>query len=262
MPSKSSGRLTALTAPRLSHGRAVVLLCRLAVGLSLPALAGTAFAGSVRGRIAGQEKLIPDVYVEASKSDAHRWTWREPSPTVKAEFHVLSGNPSRDLCIAAIAGANANPHDPVLVRVTGGHTIPTTIVVSPGTRLSFENRDPFPHRLYQATPANSGWKADVLDSARRREWTAPPGAGRFEFRDELFPSVRTFVVVDPQVVDIAYPGHDGGFVMNLANGDYTLKAYFNGKQVGRPVSVSITKDKPQDLKEPLNVGETADGKPL
>ena len=76
MPSKSSGRLTALTAPRLSHGRAVVLLCRLAVGLSLPALAGTAFAGSVRGRIAGQEKLIPDVYVEASKSDAHRWTWR------------------------------------------------------------------------------------------------------------------------------------------------------------------------------------------
>jgi hypothetical protein len=237
-------------------------LRRLAFALSLSAFASTALAGQVRGRITGQEKLVPDVYVEASKSDAHRWTWREPSPTVRAEFHVLSGNPSRDLCIAALSTANANPHDPVLVRITGGHTIPTTIVVSPGTRISFENRDPFPHRLYQFSPANPGWKAEVLDSARRREWTAPPGQGRFEFRDELFPSVRTFVVVEPQVVDIAYPGHDGGFAMNLANGDYTLKAYFNGKQVGRPVGISITKDKPQDLKEPVNVGETPDGKPL
>ncbi len=251
-----------LPATRLSPARFPVALARTSAVLLLSALASTALAGSVRGRIAGQEKLIPDVYVEASKSDSHRWTWREPSPTVKAEFHVLSGNPSRDLCIAAMSTANANPHDPVLVRVTGGHTIPTTIVISPGTRVVFENRDPFPHRLFQSGPVNPSWKAEGLESARRREWTAPPGQGRFEFRDELFPSVRTFVIVEPQVVDIAYPGHDGGFAINLANGDYVLKAYFNGKQVGRPVGVSINRDKPLDLKDPVNVGETPDGKPL
>lgn len=238
-------------------------LLRLAAVASLVAaafLSGTALAGSVRGRIAGQEKLIPDVYAEAAKSDAHRWTWREPSPSVKVEFHVLSGNPSRDLCIAALSSAPAPAHDPVLVRVTGGHTIPTTIVVSPGTRLSFENRDPFPHRLYQT--GNQAWKAEATESGRRREWTAPPGQGRFEFRDELFPSVRTFVVVEPQVAEIAYPGHDGAFAMNLPAGDFVLKAYFGGKQVGKPVSVAVLKDRPLDLKDPFNVGETADGKPL
>jgi hypothetical protein len=220
----------------------------------------TVVAGPVKGRIVGQEKLIPDVYVEASKPDAHRFTWREPSPTVRAEFRALSGNPSRDLCIAALSANNAAAHEPILVRVTGGHTIPTTIVVSPGTRLSFDNRDPFPHRLYVV--GNAAWKAESQESARRREWSAPPGAGRYEFRDELFPSVRTFVLVDPQVTDIAYPGRDGAFGMNLPAGDFVLKAYFGGKQVGRAINVTSKERALFDIKEPLNVGETPDGKPF
>jgi plastocyanin len=223
----------------------------------LVAGAGTALAGPVRGRIAGQEKLIPDVYVEAAKPDAHRYTWREPSPTVKAEFRALAGNPSRDVCIAALSSNNAGAHDPVLVRVTGGHTIPTTIVVSPGTRLSFENRDPFPHRLYQV--GSPAWAAKTVDSSQHREWTAPAGQGRYEFRDELFPSVRTFVVVEPQVLEIAYPGRDGAFAMNLPAGDFVLKAYFNGRQVGRPMSVASKEKFLVELKDPINVGEATDG---
>jgi len=215
----------------------------------------TVLAGPVKGRIVGQEKLIPDVYVEASKPDAHRFTWREPSPTVRAEFRALSGNPSRDLCIAALGKDNAAAHEPILIRVTGGHTIPTTIVVSPGTRLSFDNRDPFPHRLYVV--GNPAWKAENQETQRRREWSAPPGAGRFEFRDELFPSVRTFVVVEPQVIDIAYPGRDGAFGMNLPAGDFVLKAYFGGKQVGRAVNVASKEKLLLDIKEPLNVGESS-----
>jgi hypothetical protein len=38
----------------------------------------TVLAGPIKGRITGQDKLLPDVYVEASKPDAHRFTWREP----------------------------------------------------------------------------------------------------------------------------------------------------------------------------------------
>jgi hypothetical protein len=222
----------------------------------------TVDAGPLKGRIVGQEKLIPDVYVEAARPDAHRFTWREPSPTVRAEFRALSGNPSRDLCIAALsAGSTPAPaHEPILVRVTGGHTIPTTIVVSPGTRLSFENRDPFPHRLYVV--GNPAFKAETMETTRRREWSAPSGAGRYEFRDELFPSIRTFVVVEPQVIDIAYPGRDGAFGMTLPAGDFVLKAYFGGKQVGRAISVASKERQVIDIKDPLNVGETADGKPL
>ncbi len=231
------------------------------MAVAVLALAGSAVAGPIRGRITGQEKLVPDVYAEAARPDVHRWTWREPSPTVKADFRVLSGNPSRDLCLAAFSGgAPAAAHDPILVRITGGHTVPTTIVVSPGTRLSFENHDPFPHRLYLV--GNQAWKAETTASASRREWSAPAGQGRYEFRDELFPSVRTFVMVDPQVTEIAYPGHDGAFAMNLPAGDFTIKAFFNGRQVGRPVQVTARERFLVELHDPLNVGETPDGKPL
>jgi plastocyanin len=217
-------------------------------------------AGPVKGRISGQEKLIADVYVEAARPDSHRFTWREPSPTVRAEFRALSANPSRDLCIAALSsgGAPATTHEPILVRINGGHTIPSTLVVSPGTRLSFDNHDPFPHRLFLT--GNPSWGAETIEATRHREWSAPGGAGRYEFRDELFPSVRTYVVVDPQVVDIAYPGRDGSFGLNLPAGDFVLKAYFGGKVVGRPVSVAAKDRATVDLRDPLNVGET-DAKP-
>jgi hypothetical protein len=239
--------------PPRTAGALLILTAFITYGASVA-------AGPLKGRIVGQEKLIPDVYVEAARPDAHRFTWREPSPTVRAEFRALSGNPSRDLCIAALGANNAPAHEPILIRVTGGHTIPTTIVVSPGTRLSFENRDPFPHKLYVV--GNPAWKAENQEPTRRREWTAPNGAGRFEFRDEAFPSVRTFVVVEPQVMDIAYPGRDGAFGMSLPAGDFVLKAYFGGKQVGRAINVASKERFLVDLKEPINVGETPDGKPL
>jgi len=222
----------------------------LTLGLLLAS--GTAAAGPLRGRITGQDKLLPEVYAEAAKPENHRFTWREPSPTVRPEFRSLAANPSRDVCIAALTSANAAPHEAILIRVTGGHTIPTTIVVTPGTRLSFENDDPFPHRLFVV--GSDSWRADDLNPKATRDWTAT-GPGRVEFRDQLFPSVRSFVVVDPQVVDVAYPGRDGTFQMSLPGGEYVLKAFFNGKQVGRAVNVTL-KDRPAlDLKDPLNVGE-------
>jgi plastocyanin len=230
-------------------------LCAILLALTALTGAAAAIAGPVKGRIAGQEKLVPDVYAESAKPDAHRYAWREPSPTVRGEFRALFANPSRDICIAAVESAAAPPHEPILIKITGGRTIPTTIAVSPGTRLAFENRDPFAHRLYQV--GSPTWHADTMNPASRREWTAT-GAGRFEFRDELFPSVRTYVVVDPGVVDVAYPGHDGAFAYSaLPPGDYVLKALFQGKVVGKPVSVSVKGPLLVDLKDPLNVGEGA-----
>ena len=215
-----------------------------------------ASGGQVKGRIDGQEGLIPAVFVESARLDSHRFTWREPSPTVRAEFRALTANPSRDVCIAALSTTPPPPHDPILVRITGGRTLPTTLVIAPGVRLSFENHDPFPHRLFMV--GSNTWKAETIEPNRHREWSAPPGQGRFEIRDELFPSVRSFVVVDPGVVDVAYPGHDGAFAFqDLPAGDYVLKAFFQGKPVGKPVSVSVKGNSLVDLKDPLNVA--ADG---
>src|ERR1700744_390900 len=113
----------------------VVLLGSALVSGTIFAAGGTA---NVRGKLTGWEKLIPTVYAEAA-ADPHRYTWREPSPTVKQDFRKLSANVSRDVCVVATASAPAQAHDALAVRVTGGRITPSTIVLSPGSRLSFRN---------------------------------------------------------------------------------------------------------------------------
>jgi hypothetical protein len=232
------------------------LLTRTLVGgaalVLVAAIAQIARAASaqVKGHITGQEKLVPDVYQEAAKPEAHRFTWREPSPTVRPEFRVLAANPSREICIAAFSEKNEPPPpSPVLIRITGGRTIPTTIVLASGTKVVFENHDPFPHRLY--IPNAPAFKAENMNTGGKREWTAPAGKARFEFRDELFPSVRSFIVVDPGVVEIAYPGRDGVFFFqNLAAGDYKLQGFFNGRPVSKPMAIT-TKNQVLELRDAL-----------
>jgi len=232
-----------------STQRSLLLAC------AILAATGAAFAGPVRGRINGQEKLVPDVYAEAAKPDAHRYTWREPSPTVKPEFRVLSGNPLREICVAAIAQTQQPAHEPAhLIKITGGRTVPATIAVSNGTRLAFKNFDPFPHRLY--IKDSQTWRAETINPNAQREFSLPTGGGKFEVRDELFPSLRSFILVDSMVADIAYPGRDGAFELNLSSGDYVLKAFFNGRLVGTS-SVTVKDKSTVTLKDPFNLAETA-----
>src|SRR5512143_2877282 len=85
---------------------------------------------NVKGKISGQEKLVPEVYAEATKPESRRWTWREPSPSVDSKWRTLSAAPSRDICIAALSGAGPAAQEPIRMTVTGGRVFPTTIVVA------------------------------------------------------------------------------------------------------------------------------------
>ncbi len=222
------------------------------IALGAVAVASTALAGQVRGKIAGADKLIPDAYADMAKPELHRYTWREPSPTVKPEFRVLSANPSRDICIAAVSSGTAQPHEAIQITVTGGHTVPTTIATSPGTKLLFVNHDPFNHRLYQV--GGTDFKESDTTPGGSRDWTAP-GPGKYEFRDKLSPTLRFYVVVDTGVVEVVYPGHNGTFAFrDLPSGDYFLKAFFNGRQVSKQVQ-AISKGGTMELKEPLTLEE-------
>ena len=231
--------------------------------LALAALllvATAALAGDkqdVKGRITGNDKLIPDVYSEAAKPENHRWNWREPSPTVPPGARVLAGDPSREVCIAAFVPSPQPALQPVLVKVTGGRTIPATIVVTPGTRLSFKNVDPFVHSLFQVNEPKFGPIVTGVNSSR--EWTAPSTAARYEIRDTLFPSLRMYVRVETQVVGFVYPSaRDGSFTLQLAPGDYVLKAFFAGNQVGKDVTgVHVVATGPFELKDPIQVGGDA-----
>lgn len=224
--------------------------------LALLGVASNAAPPNVRGRISGHEKLVPEVYAEAARPEAKRWTWREPSPSVPTNLRVLSANPSRDICIAALTGA-AQEKQEFRMTVTGGRVFPTTIVVTPNTQLVFKNFDPFKHRIYAV--GQPSFKPEDLGPNATRNWAAP-GPGKYEIRDELMPSVRTFVIVDPQVVAVTYPGRDGGFGFSLPGGEYVLKAFFNGRQVGRVVNFNAKDKGVVDLKDALNVAEGGDGK--
>lgn len=224
----------------------------LASAFALLTASGHAGPPNVRGKITGYEKLTPEVYAEAAKPEARRWTWREPSPSVAPQFRALSANPSRDICIAATTGANQEKQE-FRMTVTGGRVFPTTIVVTPNTQLAFKNFDPFKHRIYVTNGTQKLLAPEDLQPNAVRTWSAQ-GAGRYEVRDELYPSVRTYVVVDPQVVQVAYPGRDGAFGFSLPSGEYVLKAFFNGHPVGKPVPITA-KDRPFELKEPLKLDE-------
>jgi hypothetical protein len=195
---------------------------------------GGAFAGEpgrVKGKVTGLEKLVPDVYAEAADAKNHRYNWREGSPTVPAAHRTLYGSPQREVCIAAFGGNNSNPFEPIKVKVTGGRTNPSMLVVPPGTRIQFLNVDPFPHKLYQVNEPK--FAPNVQGPGAPRDWTAA-SPGRYEVRDAVFPSVRTFIVVEPQVVAYGVPSRAGEFAIgSLPGGEYTLRAYFNGKVVGK-----------------------------
>jgi hypothetical protein len=205
---------------------------------------GTIFAGvspatvSIRGKLTGWDRLVPQMYAETA-ADPHRYTWREPSPTVKQEFRKLSANVSRDVCVVATSAAGAQAHEPLAVRLTGGRLTPSTLVLSPGSRLSFKNADPFSHTLYEV--GNDKWAANTTASGSNREWAAT-APGLHVIRDQLFPSVVMYVTVDAGAVEFAMPDRDGAFSMAVTPGDYTVKVFFEGKQVGKsadPVHVGL-----------------------
>ena len=110
-------------------------------------------------------------------------------------------------------GRRQPPALPLLITVGGGRTTPVTVVVAPGTRLHFENRDPFPHKLFGV--GQSTFPPGEMVAMASRDWTAP-GPGKYEIRDELSPSVRSWVVVEPNVAAIAYPSTQGIFLIPSA----------------------------------------------
>jgi hypothetical protein len=214
---------------------------------------GRAGPPNVKGKISGHEKLVPEVFAESAKTESRRYTWREFSPSVPAQLRVLSASPSRDICIAATTNANQEKQE-FRMTVTGGRVYPTTIVVTPSTQLAFKNFDPFKHRIYVLNGNQRVLSPEDLQPNAARTWS-PQGAGRYEVRDELFPSVRTYVVVDPQVVAVTYPGRDGAFSLSLPGGEYVLKAFFNGRPVGRQVPITARDRGTLELKEPLKLDE-------
>jgi hypothetical protein len=221
---------------------------------ALVALPSSADAAHVKGRFEGFRSLQNPVWAEAKDPKNHGYSFREPVPTVRAEFRRPFPHIPKELCIAAIAASPQKAQPPVLIRVGGGRTTPVTLVVTPGTRLTFQNTDPFKHKLYGVgiktfAPSDTGPGAT-------RDWSVP-GAGVFEIRDDAAPSLRLWIVAEPNLAQAAYPSMKGEFSLNVQEpGDYVLQAYFAGKKVGpaTPVTVAAADI---ELKVPIKVNDSS-----
>lgn len=213
---------------------ALALLGLLACFLS----ESSAHAQHVRGRLEGFKLLQNPVWAEARDPKNHGYSFREPVPTVRAEFRRLYPHIPKEVCIAALA---ATPQKPpataILIRVGGGRTTPVTIVVAPGTKLRFQNTDPFRHRLYAV--GQKMFSPNDTPAGGNREWTVPE-PGTYEIRDEAAPSLRMWVVADPNVAAVAYPSMKGEFALTVEGpGDYRVQAFFAGKRVGPELPTTV-----------------------
>lgn len=189
------------------------------------------------GAIQGYLHLDNPVWTEAKDPKTKGYTFRELVPTIPAQYRKLYPHIPKEICLAALSTERQIPKPPILVRVGGGRTTPVTLVAPPGTKLVFQNTDPFPHRLYgvgmKEFPPNDTAKGG------RREWSVP-GPGVFEIRDELAPSLRMWVVGEPNVATISYPSMKGEFVLDVDTpGTYEVQAYFSGQKVGPPQTVNV-----------------------
>lgn len=196
-----------------------------------------AFAEKIQGKITGYENLENPVWAESKDPKKHGYSFRELVPTVPAKYRKLFPHIPKEVCLAALSEKEQPAPPPVLIRVGGGRTTPVTIVVPPGTKLIFQNTDPFTHRLY-GVGIKTFAPNDSMKGAQR-EWTVP-SAGSFEIRDELAPSLRMWVVAEPNVAAIAYPSMQGEFRLNVKeDGPYKVQAYFAGKKVGPAVDAEM-----------------------
>jgi hypothetical protein len=208
------------------------------------------------------------VWDEASKKNLDRYTFREPSATVRSDVKTLTAFLPKELCIAALVPGDGKPKPPYRVVVAGGRTSPVTLVVAPGQQIQFENGDPFPHRLYVADPKTGLPAADAkglppvdMAQAKTRAWT-PPGPDKYEIRDQLAPSVRSWIVVEPHVVNVGYPDRKGDFQIDLEPGEYTLRSYFNGEPTkGADLAVTVARTSVEQLLKAPLVVEQADAPP-
>jgi hypothetical protein len=241
-------------ASRLGAGRLPWLL-GLVVALGWLGFSSDGEAAKVRGKIVGFRFLRNPVWMEAQDPSRHLFSFREAVPTVPAEIRQLYPHIPKEICIAALAGSAQKAPPPVLIRVGGGRTTPGTIVVPPMTQLSFQNTDPFPHRLFGV--GITTFPASETGRGANRDWTVP-APGSYEIRDEAAPSLRMWIIADPNVAAIAYPSLRGEFALNLTEpGDYNVQAYFAGKPVGPAVAVTVDQQD-VELKAPVAVAKESD----
>ncbi len=194
-------------------------------------MSGVAGAADLRGTLTGAESLSPTPRPDPPRFRGAYWD----APNGAVTLTAPRANLERDLGVVLTGPGVAEATQPVTVVLEGNRCRPGTVVVSPGTTVTLDNRDLLGHALYAVPRGAEGPRAieAELTSARTRRQVAFPQAGVFELRDERSPSFRCWVVVGPGQGRVLPVNSQGAFVATgLADGDYTVQAWFEGASRG------------------------------
>lgn len=223
---------------RLKGALVASVVCVVA-GVSLSP--SSLLAVPAKGKVIYTQDLLNPVWNEAKDARSNRYYFMEPASTVPSDVRVLRGHFQKELCIAISSTDVPVPprQGGWKVKVEGGRTSPVTFVVGPGEQIEFSNKDPWDHALYAVDEKAGFGEATMKSGGPPRTWV-PPGPGKYELRDKLFPSVRSWIVVsDKPVLKSVYPTRKGELQTDLEAGTYTLQGYYNGVAVGEPATVTV-----------------------
>lgn len=226
----------------------------LLFGLLLLLAPATAQAVKVRGELSGTQALVSPTWVRAKDPASRSYTFREPVATVPAKHRKLRAYLPKEVAVAVLA-ETPQPPQKMTVVIAGGRMAPSTIVVPPGTQITFKNGDPFPHSLHAAD--KKSLRASPTQAGGTRQWTVP-AEGVYEIRDGRSPSARLWVVSEPRAAVMTTPAANGRFALDVTEmGGYELRAYFAGKPVGEVVPVEVAYRDIDLRRKPLDVSKKA-----
>ncbi len=238
---------------------AIPLVASLAVGA--PHAGGAAGAGAVvtvKGKTVGTAKLLNPVWNDAKDPEppslhvpravghgARRRAHADGVPAqgaVRGRARPWGGEGEQ---ATAPRRRRRRPHQP-------GHARRRSRTADPVRRT----------RTRSPTSSTSSEPTARASRPRRRAPTssAPgrrPAPASTRIRDQLAPSIRSWIVVEPHLVSVGYPDRKGDFQIDLDPGSYTLRGYFNGEPVGAELPVTVAPvPVEQPLKLPLVIGES------
>ena len=94
----------------------------------------------------------------------------------------------------------------------------------------------------------------------------PLTPGKYELRDKVSPSVRSWIVVEPKSLPVdcgkegrcgcTHPNLKNEFtIVGLAEGEYKLRGYHDGAPVGKELPIEVRSvPSEQELRDPLQLG--------
>jgi len=179
-------------------------------------------AGEFKARLVGFENLRPSIAGSAS-ADAHLYTLREFDPLVPAKYSNPSANAENDLTVAVYGAGDSSAFGAgQVVRIAGARAVPGTVVIPQGVAVFFRNDDPFTHHII-------GPDVDRELKPGESHRLTPKGRGTYLYKDTIYSTVKSWVVVDDGVIADRQPALDGTIKIPLEGNTYTFKVYFEGQ---------------------------------